>query len=220
MLLARTNRIRGGVLVTGIPYRHPAVLAKMAATVDIASEGRLELGVGAGWFEPECAAYGIELGSITERFDRLEEALVVIRSLFSEPTTTFTGRYYRLHDAWFEPKSAQRPHPPIVLGGKGERRLLPLVARFADHWNYSGDDVTEFARLLGRLAELCAAAGRDIGELTISANVRAAGPDLGRVADEAAAYGDAGAALVCALLPRPYDPRLLEQLAEVLDPLR
>ena len=128
MLLGRTRRIRGGVLVSGIPYRHPAVLAKIAATVDIASGGRLELGVGAGWFEPECEAYGIELGSITERFDRLEEALVVIRSLLTKPTTSFTGRYFRLRDAWCEPKATQRPHPPIVLGGKGERRLLPLVA--------------------------------------------------------------------------------------------
>ena len=83
MLLARTSRLRGGVMVTGIPYRHPAVLANMAVTVDIASGGRLELGVGAGWFEPECAAYGIELGSITERFDRFEEALTVIRSLLT-----------------------------------------------------------------------------------------------------------------------------------------
>jgi F420-dependent oxidoreductase-like protein len=220
MLLARTRRLRGGVLVTGAPYRHPAVLAKMAATIDIASAGRLELGIGAGWFEAECAAYGIELGSVTERFDRLEEALIVIRSLLTSATTTsFEGRYYRLRDAWFEPKTAQRPHPPIVLGGKGERRLLPLVARFADHWNYSGDDVTEFARLRGRLAELCAAERRDLGTVAISANVRPSGDDLNRVADEAAAYGAAGAQQIFVLLPRPYDPRLLEALAPVLEPL-
>ena len=160
MLLARTSRLRGGVMVTGIPYRHPAVLANMAVTVDIASSGRLELGVGAGWFEPECEAYGIELGSITQRFDRLEEALTVIRSLLTQPTTTFDGHYYRLRDAWCEPKSVQRPHPPIVLGGKGERRLLPLVARHADHWNYSGEDPEEFRRLRARLSELCEAEGR------------------------------------------------------------
>ncbi len=151
MLLARTQRLRGGVMVTGVPYRHPAVLANMAVTVDIASEGRLELGVGAGWFEAECEAYGIELGSIAERFERFEEALTVVHSLLTERTTTFAGRHYQLHDAWCEPKAAQQPHPPLVLGGKGERRLLPLVARFADHWNYSGDDVGEFARLHGRV---------------------------------------------------------------------
>ena len=147
MLLARTRRLRGGVLVSGAPYRHPAVLANMAVTIDIASGGRLELGIGAGWFEAECEAYGIELGSITERFDRFEEALAVTHSLLTEPTTTFSGRYYELTDAYCEPKATQSPHPPFVLGGKGERRFLPLVARFADHWNYSGEDPAELRRL-------------------------------------------------------------------------
>jgi F420-dependent oxidoreductase-like protein len=220
MLLARTGRLRGGVLVTGIPYRHPAVLTKMAVTVDIASGGRLELGLGAGWFEPECQAYGIELGSIAERFDRFEEALAVIHSLLTRPTTSVDGRYYRLRDAWCEPKAAQEPHPPIVLGGKGERRLLPLVARFADHWNYSGDDVDEFVRLRARLAELCEAEGRTIDDLTLSANVRPTADGPPELAEQAAAYGEAGAGLVCVLLPRPYDPRLLEQLAPALAPLR
>lgn len=220
MLLARTQRLRGGVLVTGIPYRHPAVLANMAVTVDIASGGRLELGLGAGWFETECEAYGIELGSIAERFARFEEALTVIRSLLTQPTTNFEGRYYRLRDAWCEPKAAQEPHPPIVLGGKGERRLLPLVARFADHWNYSGDDVEEFARLRGRLAELCDAEGRRIEDVTLSANVRPSVDGPNAVVEQAVAYGAAGAQLVCVLLPRPYDPQLLEQLAPTLDPLR
>jgi F420-dependent oxidoreductase-like protein len=220
MLLARTERLRGGVLVTGIPYRHPAVLAKMAVTADIASGGRLELGVGAGWFEPECRAYGIELGSISERFDRFEEALIVIRSLLTQPRTDFEGRYYRLREAWSEPKAAQEPHPPIVLGGKGERRLLPLVARYADHWNYSGEDVGEFTRLRGRLAELCEAEGRRLADLTLSANVRASADELERVAEQAASYGEAGAQLVCMLMPRPYDPALLDRLAATLAPLR
>ena len=215
MLLARTQRLRGGVMVTGVPYRHPAVLANMAVTVDIASEGRLELGVGAGWFEAECEAYGIELGSIAERFERFEEALTVVHSLLTERTTTFAGRHYNLHDAWCEPKAAQQPHPPLVLGGKGKRRLLPLVARFADHWNYSGDDVGEFTRLRTRLAELCEAEGRTIDDLTLSANVRA-GRDPGEVGDEAKAYGDVGADMVCVLLPRPYAVTQLDDLAPVL----
>ncbi len=219
MLLARTERLRGGVMVTGIPFRHPAVLAKMATTVDIASGGRLELGVGAGWFEPECAAYGIELGSVPDRFDRLEEALAIITSLLTQPTTDHDGRHYRLRQAWCEPKAAQSPHPPIVLGGKGERRLLPLVARYADHWNYSGDDLAEFTRLREVLDERCAELGRDIAELTVSVNVRPAPDDPGRVVDEVAAYAAAGAQMASMLLPRPYDPRLLEALVPVLTPL-
>ncbi len=220
MLLARTRRLRGGVMVTGVPYRHPAVLANMAVTVDIASSGRLELGVGAGWFEPECAAYGIELGSIGQRFDRLEEALAVIRSLLTQPTTTFDGRYFQLRDAWCEPKSTQQPHPPIVLGGKGERRLLPLVARYADHWNYSGEDPAEFSRLRTRLSELCTAEERSIDDLTLSANIRPPTDDLPRIADTIATYRDAGAQMISVLLPRPYDSGVLDRLAPVLDPLR
>ncbi len=216
MLLARTRRLRGGVMVTGVPYRHPAVLANMAVTVDIASGGRLELGLGAGWFEAECQAYGIELGSVAERFARFEEALAVIHSLLTLPTTTFEGRFYRLRDAWCEPKSAQQPHPPFVLGGKGERRLLPLVARYAEHWNYSGTDPDEFARLRGRLAELCTSEGRSTDDIVLSANVRPPADDPVRVLDQVAAYRDAGAHMVCFLLPRPYDPRLLDQLAPAL----
>ena len=216
MLLARTQRLRGGVMVTGIPYRHPAVLANMAVTVDIASGGRLELGLGAGWFEPECEAYGIELGSIAERFERFEEALTVIRSLLTEETTTFDGQHYRLRDARCEPKAVQSPHPPIVLGGKGERRLLPLVARFADHWNYSGDDVDEYRRLRARLGELCEAEERRVDDLTLSVNVRPAADGAGAVAEQAAAYGEAGATMACVVLSRPYDPRVLEKSAQAL----
>ena len=216
MLLARTRRLRGGVMVTGIPYRHPAVLAKMAVTVDIASGGRLELGLGAGWFEPECEAYGIELGSIAERFDRFDEALTVIHSLLTQPTTSFDGRYYRLRNAWCQPPPLQQPHPPIVLGGKGPQRLLPLVARFADHWNYSGDDPDELRRLVGVLTELCAAEGRRIEDITISTNVRPSPADPRQVLDQIGAFQDAGAQAISVVLPRPYDPHLLEQVAAVL----
>ena len=220
MLLARTRRLRGGVMVTGVPYRHPAVLANMAVTVDIASGGRLELGLGAGWFEAECEAYGIELGPIPERFARFEEALTVIRSLLTQTTTTFEGQFYRLREARCEPKPAQRPHPPIVLGGKGERRLLPLVARYADHWNYSGDDVDEFRRLRSRLGELCETEGRSLADLVISANVRPTSDGPGTIADQAAAYAGAGAQLACVVMPRPYDPNLLEPVADALAPLQ
>jgi alkanesulfonate monooxygenase SsuD/methylene tetrahydromethanopterin reductase-like flavin-dependent oxidoreductase (luciferase family) len=112
-LAQATSRLRMGTLVTGIHYRHPAVLANMATTLDIVSEGRLELGIGAGWNEEESGAYGIELGTPRQRSDRFEEACEVIVGLLSEETTTFEGRYYQVSNARNEPKPVQRPHPPI-----------------------------------------------------------------------------------------------------------
>src|SRR5271155_968086 len=119
-----TRRIRIGCQVTGMIYRHPAVLANMAATVDIISGGRLELGIGAGWNEQESGAYGIELGTPRQRSDRFEEACQVLIGLLSQQSTDFDGNYYQLTDARCEPKGPQRPHPPIVIGGSGERRTL------------------------------------------------------------------------------------------------
>src|SRR5688500_19069747 len=109
------TRIRHGCHDTGIDYRHPAVLANMAATLDIVSNGRLELGIGAAWNEEECNAYGIELGSLKQRFDRFDEACEVIVSLLTKETTTFEGAYYRLQEARCEPKPIQQPHPPICI---------------------------------------------------------------------------------------------------------
>jgi alkanesulfonate monooxygenase SsuD/methylene tetrahydromethanopterin reductase-like flavin-dependent oxidoreductase (luciferase family) len=111
-LAQATRRLRLGVLVTGIQYRYPAVLANMTATLDIVSGGRLELGIGAGWNEEESGAYGIELGTLSERSDRFEEACQVLIGLLSQETTNFDGAYYRLKDARCEPKRPQRPHPP------------------------------------------------------------------------------------------------------------
>ena len=132
-LAQATQRLRCGVLVTGVPYRHPAVLANMAAALDVVSGGRLELGLGAGWNEEEADAYGIRLGSLTERFDRFDEALEVIVGLLTDETTTFSGQHYELREARCEPKAVQRPHPPICIGGVGPKRLLPAAARWAQH---------------------------------------------------------------------------------------
>ncbi len=139
-LAQATRRLRIGTLVTGIHYRHPAVLANMVATLDIVSDGRLELGIGAGWNEEESGAYGIELGSPRERSDRFEEACQVLIGLLSQETTTFSGKYYRLTEARCNPKPVQRPHPPIGLGGSGERRTLRTTALYAQHWNFVGGD--------------------------------------------------------------------------------
>ena len=153
-LAQATKRLRLGILVTGVHYRQPAVLANMAAALDIISNGRLELGIGAGWNEEESGAYGIELGSIKERMDRFEEACQVLIGLLSQDTTTFDGKYYQLKDARNEPKGPQKPHPPICIGGSGEKRTLPITARYADHWNFVGGPPEEFARKRDVLAGL------------------------------------------------------------------
>jgi F420-dependent oxidoreductase-like protein len=220
-LAQATKRLRVGVLVTGIHYRHPAVLANMAAAVDIVSNGRLELGIGAGWNEEESGAYGVELGSIKERFDRFEEACEVLISLLSQDTTSFDGRFYQLKDARNEPKGPQKPHPPICIGGSGEKRTLRITAKYADHWNFAGGTPEEFARKRDVLASHCADIGRDPKEIVLSAHVRlssghlgdCAAVDYGHAIEEAAALGKEGLDLAIVYLPIPHDPRVLEPLA-------
>jgi F420-dependent oxidoreductase-like protein len=134
-LATQTERIRIGILVSSNTFRHPALLAKMATTVDHVSGGRLNFGIGAGWEEYEHRAYGIPFYTARERAERLGEALQVIRLLWLENRPSFSGRYYQLEAAEFEPRPLQQPHPPIVVGGKGRKWTLPLVARWADEWN-------------------------------------------------------------------------------------
>src|ERR1700679_1243189 len=214
-LAQATRRLRLGTLVTGIHYRHPAVLANMAATLDIASGGRLELGIGAGWNEEESGAYGIELGTPAQRSDRFEEACEVIVGLLTQETTTFEGRYYQLSDARNEPKPIQRPHPPICIGGSGERRTLRTAARFAQHWNFVGGTPEEFARKRDVLHQHCEDLGRDPAEILLSSHVHYAG-DVKATAEQAAALAEVGAELGIVPLPRPLDPGLLESLATAL----
>ncbi|HWG73855.1 MAG TPA: LLM class F420-dependent oxidoreductase [Acidimicrobiales bacterium] len=211
-LAQATRRVRLGVLVTGIHYRHPAVLANMAATLDLVSGGRLELGIGAGWNEEESGAYGIALGSPADRSDRLEEACQVLIGLLTEETTSFSGRFYDLDDARCNPKADQQPHPPICIGGNGEKRTLRTAARFAQHWNFVGGTVEQFARKRDVLHQHCAELGRDPGEITLSSHVQFAG-DPAATAASAAALGDAGADLAIIYLPPPLSPAVLEPLA-------
>ncbi len=216
-LAQATQRLRLGVLVTGIHYRHPAVLANMASALDIVSGGRLELGVGAGWNEEESGAYGIELGSMKERFDRFEEACQVLTSLLSQESTDFDGAYYQLKDARNEPKGPQRPHPPICIGGSGEKRTLKITARYADHWNFVGGPPEEFARKRDVLAAHCADIGRDPSEIRLSSHLRLSSDRAyQQVIDEAGALGAEGLDLGIVYLPPPYDPAVLEPLAEAI----
>jgi alkanesulfonate monooxygenase SsuD/methylene tetrahydromethanopterin reductase-like flavin-dependent oxidoreductase (luciferase family) len=219
-LAQATRRLRLGTLVTGVHYRHPAVLANMAATLDIVAGGRLELGLGAGWNEAESRAYGIDLGSPQQRSDRLEEACEVITRLLSPaPTVTFTGRYFQLTDARCNPGPVQRPHPPLCIGGHGEKRTLRTAARYAQHWNFDSGTPAEFGRLRDVLHGHCADIGRDPAEILLSGQVRFTG-DPARAAADAAALGDAGAALAIVYLPPPHTPAVLEPLANELRALR
>lgn len=157
-LAATVPRLRLGALVSGNTYRHPAVLANTAATIDHISGGRTVLGIGAGWQENEHAAYGLRFGSTAERLERLEEACAVIRSLRDEERATFHGRRYHLDDAPMEPKPVGPL--PLLVGGGGERRTIPIAARYADEWNTWGT-VETFAHKSGVLDRACAEAGRD-----------------------------------------------------------
>ena len=215
-----TRRIRLGSQVTGMIYRHPAVLANMAATVDIISGGRLEIGLGAGWNQMECDAYGIELPPLRERFDRFDEGVEAIVGLLSQPVTTFTGQYVTLTDARCEPKPVQRPHPPVTIGGRGKQRTLRTVARWAQQWNAITSDPQEWLSLAGTLRSHCAALGRDPGEITCSVNIRIDdGAAVGKAAELAAGYRDAGADLAIMNLPLAADPGMLAPLADALAPL-
>lgn len=165
---ACTERVRLGCLVTAIPFRNPALLAKMAATIDHVCEGRLELGVGAAWHTGETRAYGIPLGTVKERLDRFGEALEVLRLLLTPgPPRNFRGEYYQLDNAPFAPQPIQAKLP-ILIGGGGEKRTLRLVAQYADAYNFFGNFLGSreiFAHKCRLLDEHCAAIGRHPGEI-------------------------------------------------------
>jgi F420-dependent oxidoreductase-like protein len=219
-LAQATRRLRLGVMVSGLIYRHPAILANMAAAVDIISDGRLEIGLGTGWHEGESTAYGIDVGSPRERSDRLEEACQILIALLCAPATTFDGRYYRLVEARNDPKGPQRPHPPICVGGNGEVRTLRTAARYAQHWNYGGRSVTEFARKREVLARHCAEAGRDPARIMLSVHIPFdAQVGVAATVDAAEQFCDAGADLAIVRLRAPYRPDVLEPIADALSGL-
>jgi F420-dependent oxidoreductase-like protein len=175
-LAAVTSTIRLGLLVTGVTYRHPSVLAVEAITVDHASHGRLELALGAAWYEPEHSQLGIEFPPIGERFDRLQDTLEIITRLTTGDVVSYKGRHFSLSDARAWPIPVQRPHPPIWIGGSGLRRTLPLAARYADVWHSYGspDELRGLSVRLDRLAEDF---GRDPGAIRRASSLSLSEPD-------------------------------------------
>ena len=165
-LAASVPRLRLAPLVTSVTYRHPAVLAKIAAAVDHISHGRLTLGVGAGWQENEHAAYGIPLGTVRERLDRFEEAVQILRSLLDQPRTTFPGQYFQLADAPAQPAPVQ-DRMPLLIGGSGELRTMRIAARYADEWN-AWTTPELLAHKVSVLRAHCEEVGRDPAEIHVS----------------------------------------------------
>lgn len=202
-LAQKTTRIGFGPLVSPMTFRHPALLARMAAAVDRLANGRLTLGIGAGWNEAEHAAYGITLPPLKERMDRLEEGITVIQALWQGGPVDLAGPYYPLRGATLNPRPLQQPGPPLLIGGDGEVRLLAIVARYADEWNSHAPGPDAYRAKRARLEEHCRTVGRDpdqirrsrMGGLLIAANERELQnrarwfkqfmPELTRVPDDA-----------------------------------
>ena len=218
-MASETRNARLGCMVTANSLRHPAVLAKIATTVDHLSGGRLEFGIGTGWAEYEHRMLGIELGGARQRIEKLDEALRVLKALWSpERFTDFAGQHYTLEAAVHAPKPVQRPHPPVWLGGTGEKRMLKLVAEQADVWNtVNHDGVEEAARLSGVLDRWCAEVGRDPGEIRRSVQLR---PDPRRVLDDVAPWLDAGFTEIVLFFGPEQPLAALEQVAQWLPGLR
>jgi F420-dependent oxidoreductase-like protein len=220
-LAARTQRLRVGLMVTGNIYRHPAVLAHIATTVDQISHGRLDFGLGAGWNELECSMYGIELYAPGERLRRLGEACEVIKRLWTEPVANFEGRYYQLKEARCEPKPVQKPYPPFVIGGSGEQVTLRIVAQYARVWNFAGGTVEVFRHKNAVLNAHCAAVGRDPSTIERSIQERVNEEDLSSTRERLRPYIEAGAAHILLNLTAPYPQGIVQRLAEeIVTPLK
>ena len=218
-----TRRVKLGTLVTGVTYRHPGILVKTATTLDVLSEGRAILGIGAAWFEREHHGLGIPFPSKRERFARLEEALQIAKQMWSDDDGEFRGQFSHLQETLCVPRPLQRPHPPILIGGMGEQRTLRRVAEYADACNlfsYAGSD--EIRRKLDVLADHCEAVGRDFDEIQrTSLGTIHLGPEHMSIADVIAhcrELADAGIQQAIFNLPNVHEITPLERLAKEVVP--
>ncbi|HEY8785091.1 MAG TPA: LLM class flavin-dependent oxidoreductase [Candidatus Limnocylindria bacterium] len=221
-MAAITKRPRMGLNVTGNLYRHPGLMAKIAVTVDHISNGRLEFGIGTGWNEPEFTQFALPFPSAGDRVTMLDESLKVMKLLWSEPRSTYKGRFYELKDAIAEPKPVQRPHPPIWIGSKGER-MLRLTARHADVWHSNAGPFEESVALNKALDAASAKAGRDPGSIRRSISVRFTTPD--ETLKNAKAAVDAGFTELLVMtgggnVPVADPRKRVEELAAMLPRLR
>jgi F420-dependent oxidoreductase-like protein len=212
-----TKRVRIGCLVTGNTYRHPALLAKIAVTVDHLSGGRLEFGIGAAWAEIEHTMYGIE--GLDHRVGRLSESLQVIKSLWTQERSNFEGRYYKLADAIANPKPFQKPYPPIWIGASGPT-TLKLVARHADVWNIAGGEPDKVEQLTAMLEEACGAVGRDPSDIRRSIQFGWDGKDRGELVELCGRFLEMGVTEQVVYLRGSEPVALAGKIAEALPDLR
>jgi F420-dependent oxidoreductase-like protein len=165
---ALTNRMQLGLMVTGVTYRHPGLLAQIVTTLDVLSEGRAILGIGAAWYEREHRALGVPYPELKERFERLEEALQIAKQMWSDDEGPYDGKHYQLAETINVPTTVRRPHPPILIGGGGEKKTLRLVAQYADACNLFASDVATVAHKIEVLKKHCDDLERDFSEITLT----------------------------------------------------
>jgi F420-dependent oxidoreductase-like protein len=215
---ALTERMALGVLVSGVMYRHPGLLAKIVTTLDVLSEGRARLGIGASWYEREQLGLGVPVVPVAERFERLEETLQICLQMWSDDNGPFNGRHYQLAETLCVPPPISRPHPPILVGGGGEKKTLLLVARYADACNVFGSSPQDVGHKLDVLRSHCADEGRDYDR--IDKTVLAVRPVLADVDGFLAAAAEYAALGVTELevMPDRHPVEFTEQLAEKVLP--
>ena len=217
-LAGRTDRMTLGVLVTGVMYRHPGLLAKIVTTLDVLSAGRARLGIGASWYEREQRGLGVPVVPVAERFERLEETLQICLQMWSDDNGPFDGRHYRLAETLCVPAPLSRPHPPIMIGGGGEKKTLRLAARYADACNVFGTTPGDVAHKLDVLRGHCAAEDRDYDSIEKTVLItRPALADVDRFLADVAEYAALGVTEV-ETMPDRHPVEFAEQLAEQVMP--
>jgi F420-dependent oxidoreductase-like protein len=211
---ASTERMTLGVLVTGVPYRHPGLLAKIVTTLDVLSGGRARLGIGASWYEREQRGLGVPVVPVAERFERLEETLKICLQMWSDDDGPFHGKHYQLAETLCVPPPLSRPHPPILVGGGGERKTLRLAARYADACNVFATSPEDVAHKLDVLRAHCDAEGRDYD--AIAKTLLAVRPALADVDEFVAAAGEYAKLGVTEMevMPERHPVEFAEQIAE------
>lgn len=224
-LAAATERVRLGTLVTGVTYRYPAILVKQASTLDILSGGRAYLGIGAAWNEREHAAFGVHYGTWTERFERLEETLQIAHRAWRTETGPFQGKHYQLAEQMDSPRPIQKPHPPILIGGGGERKTLKLVAQYADATHQTLSDPQEMRHKMEVLRRHCDDVGRNYDEIerfcgldTGPEGRRGEMADADQLVDRIGRLAEAGSQGVFFVLPNLADSDSIERFGRDVIP--